>query len=112
MEEGGWPLRAGGAVEMEKGGRPRSGAVEMPASEHSDVMENIEASAAECRHGAAERKCLSVGSLLENESTRVLEMIRLLGRWAGVTTLNGASGRSDALSIAFLFFVSTYYIRP
>jgi hypothetical protein len=36
--------------------------------------------AKECGHGATEPKHLSVGSLLENRSIRVLETIRLLGR--------------------------------
>jgi hypothetical protein len=41
--DGGGPWWAGGAMEMEEGGRLRSGAVEMPAAGHSDVMQNTEA---------------------------------------------------------------------
>jgi hypothetical protein len=39
---------------------------------------------AECGHDAMDQKRPSVGSLLENGSVRVLEMIRLLGYWASV----------------------------
>jgi hypothetical protein len=59
-------------MELEEGGWPRSGAVEMSADGGSDVMENAEAA----RQNAATSLC--------NGSVRVLERIRLLGHWAGV----------------------------
>jgi hypothetical protein len=64
MGEGGRPPQAGGAVEMDEGGQPHSGTVEMSADRHSGCHGERRHGAAECGHGTAERKRPSVGSFL------------------------------------------------
>jgi hypothetical protein len=82
----------GGATEMEEGGRPRSGTVEMPAGGYSDFMENAErhggvwsrrrkTEAFECWKPSGDRKCPSV----EEDST-----VGPSGWFLGLQT--GASG--------------------
>jgi hypothetical protein len=72
MEDGMWLRRAGGAMEMEEGGRPRSSVVEMSTGGHSESWRTARRPT-ECGHSAAEWKHPSVGSLLENKSVRMLE---------------------------------------
>jgi hypothetical protein len=71
-------------MDMQEGGQPRSGVVEMPASRSKDTVENAEAtwqSTVTVEHGCD----ATLESLLENETAgyglrRVVERIRLLGR--------------------------------
>ena len=66
-------------TEMEEGGWPRTGAMEMPAGGHSDVVENAEAALRSAVTALRNGSVRVLEAFWRTEVSKVLERIRPLG---------------------------------